>query len=175
MSNIMLDLETLGNGSDAVIIAIGAVKFDPKTGFVGDGFYELVHPKSCTDIGLKMDSSTVMWWLKQSHEARGAFADESKMRPLPEVLEEFATWVEDREKALVWGNGANFDNVILSNAYKAVNQPQPWPYWGDRCYRTISALRKDIKRNRVGTHHNALDDATTQAQHLLEILAGIRG
>lgn len=173
MKNIMLDLETLGNGNDAVILSIGAVKFDPKTNTLGDEYYQLIQPKTCTDAGLKMDTSTVMWWFKQSHEARAAFANESDMHPLADVLDDFANWIGDHTTALIWGNGANFDNVILSNAYKACGKATPWPYWGDRCYRTVSSLKRDIKRQRIGTHHNALDDAKTQAQHLMDILAGL--
>lgn len=173
MNNIMLDLETLGNGSDAAIIAIGAVKFDPATGEMGDIFHELIDPESCTAAGLKIDASTFMWWMKQSAEARAVFDDKDKFLPLAQVLYKFWDFVGDTKRALVWGNGANFDNVILANAYKAAGQEQPWPYWGDRCYRTIAALRKDIKRVRVGTHHNALNDATTQAQHLMEILRSL--
>ena len=32
MSEVMVDLETLGNGSNAAIISIGAVGFDPASG-----------------------------------------------------------------------------------------------------------------------------------------------
>jgi len=172
MNNIMLDLETLGNGSDAAMLAIGAVKFDVYDG-LGEEFYLIIDPQTCVDAGLKIDASTVMWWMKQSHEARLAFNDQSKMVPLIGALLDFSNWVGDKKNSLIWGNGANFDNVILSNAYKATGMVQPWPYWGDRCYRTIAALKKDIKLNRVGTHHNALDDAKTQAEHLSQILRSI--
>ena len=40
MKNIMIDLETLGNRSDAVILSLGAVKFDLTSGKIDDqGFY----------------------------------------------------------------------------------------------------------------------------------------
>ena len=66
----------------------------------------------------------------------------------------------------VWGNGATFDNVILSNAYKAAGMEQPWKFWDDRCYRTVKGLLPDIKIERLGTHHNAVYDAMSQARHL---------
>jgi DNA polymerase III epsilon subunit-like protein len=42
MIDVMLDLETMGNGPRAAIVAIGAVEFDPDTGTVGERFYRAV-------------------------------------------------------------------------------------------------------------------------------------
>ena len=168
---VMVDLETLGSGSNAVIISIGAVEFDPVTAIIGREFCENVNPQSCVDLGLKMDADTVMWWMKQTTEARSAFKNPG--RHLSAVLLDFATWFPDG--ATLWGNGATFDNVILSNAYKSAGLKQPWPYWGDRCYRTLKNLRQDIAMARTGTHHNALDDAKSQAQHAIQILQAMKG
>lgn len=70
-TNIMLDLETLGNRSGAVIVAIGAVEFHG--GEIIKEFYQRVDAESCVALGLKMDVSTVMWWLGQMRRqaARG--------------------------------------------------------------------------------------------------------
>lgn len=172
MTNIMLDLETLGNGTNAVIIAIGAVQFD-HTG-LGQTFYTTVDPQSCVDLGMKMDVSTVMWWMKQSDAARKAF--DQAGTPILGALHNFADYVKDCAggSAEVWGNGATFDNVILGNAYALASLPKPWPYWGDRCHRTLKNLYPHITFDKVGTAHNALDDAVSQALHASKILAHIR-
>jgi len=172
MNNIMLDLETLGKSSNAVIIAIGAVQFD-HTG-LGQTFYTTVDPQSSVDLGMKMDVSTVMWWMKQSDAARAAF--DRAGAPILTALHNFADYVKDcaGDKAEVWGNGATFDNVILGNAYELASLPKPWPYWGDRCHRTLKNLYPQIAAGKVGTAHNALDDAVSQAHHASKILAHIR-
>jgi len=169
MSEVMVDLETLGNGSNAVIISIGAVAFDPASGQIQSEFYTNVEPQSCVDAGLKMDVSTVMWWMKQSDEARAAFTKPAV--PIEIALDIFKAWYP--QGAGMWGNGATFDNVILDNAYKACNITRPWHYTKDRCYRTLKALRPDIKQDRVGTHHNALDDAKFQALHACKLLRSL--
>lgn len=169
MKNVMVDLETLGNGSNAVIISIGAVAFDVDAG-LGDAFYMRVDPQTCEEAGLKMDVSTVMWWMQQSDAARSAFKGSGAM-PLEFVLGEFASWYP--RDATLWGNGATFDNVILSNAYLAVKGKRPWEFWNDRCYRTLKSLRPDVKMVRAGTHHNALDDAKDQAVHAIAILKAL--
>jgi exodeoxyribonuclease VIII len=173
MKDIMLDLETMGAGPHAAIIAIGAVEFDLNR--VGERFYETVDLESSVNCGGVIDASTVMWWMKQSQEARAAFA--GKNIPLPDALIRFASWLENRapKKDLkIWGNGASFDNVILSSAYSKVGIDQPWVYYGDRCYRTMKGLHPEIKLNRIGTYHNAVNDAESQALHLIDILRVVR-
>lgn len=167
--HVMVDLETLGNGSNSVIISIGAVAFNlDKNETFTNTFYSVTNPQSCIDVGLKMDASTVMWWMRQSEEARKAFAKEGY--PLPQELINFSNWYPDGAK--FWGNGATFDNVILSNAYAACKIKKPWGYADDRCYRTVKALYPDVKVERVGVYHNAVDDAVTQAKHLVAMLGG---
>jgi len=72
--------------------------------------------------------------------------------------------------ATLWGNGSTFDNVILSNAYRAIGVKQPWDFWNDRCYRTLKSLYPHVKLERSGVAHNALDDAKSQAMHAVRII-----
>jgi len=68
--HIMIDLETMGTRPDAPIIAIGAVSFDVDTDWVWRTFYVNIDLQSAVSAGAKIDPSTVMWWMKQSDEAR---------------------------------------------------------------------------------------------------------
>lgn len=164
--HIMIDLETMGNTPDAPIVAIGACRFD-KNGVSEDTFYQKVSLESAVESGAKMDASTVIWWMKQSDEARKEIT--SGKDDLWEVLCDFTAWVRsDDDLSGVWGNGAAFDNVILTQTYRRMGQKAPWPFWLDRCYRTMKSL-SDVELVRSGTHHHALDDAVTQAKHLIAI------
>lgn len=163
---IMLDLETMGTAGDSAIIAIGAVAFDSLS-IIGR-FYTNVNLQSCIDLGMKVDGSTVIWWMGQSDQARSIFSDKSPH--LNESLTEFTNWFNSVNGDEVWGNGASFDNVILSTAYNKAGLAQPWKFWNDRCYRTVKNMNPSIKLNRVGTYHNAVDDAESQALHLIDIL-----
>ena len=163
----MLDLETLGNKPGSVIVAIGAVKFG--NGGIIDSFYVRVDAESCVAAGLKLDVSTVLWWLTQSDAARLEITKPGQL--LTAVLICFAEWVGDKD-AEVWGSGAAFDNALLAAAYDATGTPRPWKFSNDRCYRTVKNLYPDVPLARAGTHHNALDDAESQARHLMLILSG---
>ncbi|OQX34094.1 MAG: ATPase, partial [Oceanospirillales bacterium LUC14_002_19_P2] len=54
MKHAMIDLETMGNGSQAAIVAIGACFFDPVKGTVGNTFYQPVSLESAVSAGLIM-------------------------------------------------------------------------------------------------------------------------
>jgi exodeoxyribonuclease VIII len=121
-----------------------------------------------------MDASTVMWWMKQSDAARKTFNEPGCT--LIDALFQFSEWVTtETSDPEIWGNGATFDNVILSNAYEALGLERPWKYWADRCYRTMKAKYPQIVVEKIGTAHNALDDAKSQALHMSRILAHIKG
>lgn len=167
-NNIMLDLETMGTDSDAAIIAIGAVRFDTS---VKDSFYKVVNLQSSLDCGLTTSGDAILWWLKQEEKARQAITIEGVT--LRNALLEFSKWVG--KDALIWGNGATFDNVILANAYKKSALERPWHYSSNRCYRTLKSYYPDVAFQHVGVAHNALDDAQSQAIHLIKILKVMSG
>lgn len=165
----MADLETLGTRPGSVIISLGATKFD-ENGPYGEPFYMRIDMQSCVDAGMLIDVDTVKWWMKQSDAAREEFQKVSV--PITDALKDFTTWML-RDIKLgsfleLWGNGANFDNSLLGEAYRRCGLTQPWMFWNDRCYRTLKAMYPDIKMpKREGTHHNALDDAISQVNHLI--------
>lgn len=168
--NVMVDLETLGKGPNAVIVSIGAAKFDALTGVSEDTFYVVVDPETSVAAGLEMDASTVVWWMSQREDARKVFQDPT-MIPLEAALTRFSAWYP--EGAALWGNGASFDNTILANAYSKTGITSPWKFWDDRCYRTLKNLSPALYHERMGTHHNALDDAIFQAEHAVKILTAL--
>lgn len=166
--HIMVDLETLGTSNDALILSLGACRFHPDSTEIVDSFYVKIDPASAQAYGLKIDVATVMWWMEQDAMARDALTDTDGQVDLVTALEGFAMWVGPDSLPL-WGNGATFDNVLLRSAYKAIGMDCPWAFWDDRCYRTVKNLAPEIKLERAGVHHNALDDAISQAKHLQAI------
>lgn len=162
----MLDLETMGTRPNAPVIAIGAVMFDGNA--VLDEFYTNIDLESAVaEGGAIVDPKTVLWWMEQSGEARSALR--GNKRNILTALYEFRDWLKPNEPDGVWGNGSNFDNVILAETYRRMNLTPPWAFWKDRCYRTMKNMYPQIAMDHVGVHHNALDDAKSQALHLIRI------
>lgn len=182
MKHVMLDLETMGNGSRAAIVAIGACEFDPVgVGVLIDSshwFYQQITLQSSVDAGLDIDANTVLWWLQQSDAARKSTFEGDKLWPLGDALHSFSQWMAPFGKdAAVWGNASTFDNVIIRSAYKAVKLPVPWGFRGDKCYRTVINLLPEPRRpafERSGIAHNALDDAINQALYLQKVYKELR-
>lgn len=172
---IMLDLETLSTRSNAAVVAIGAAAFD-RTGVSEYQFYRVITPRSAEKAGLHISSDTFAWWCAQSDTARSLFADKAAIA-LPEALHEFSAWCNKVKVDEMWGNGSDFDNVILSSAYEAVEAWRPWKHDQNRCYRTLKAMVSPEVQNAlwnkhfVGVHHHALDDAVRQANIAVEIFA----
>lgn len=172
MLDVMLDLETMGTAPMAPIIAIGAVLFDAKAGTLGESFYTAVNLESAVQAGAVLDPATVLWWLRQSDEARAAVTRDDALH-LSAALLMFCQWIDkhsDASTVRMWGNGASFDNTILAQAYRMAQLAAPWRYYNDRCYRTLKALHPDVPVERTGTHHHALHDAQTQARHAIALL-----
>lgn len=178
-NHVMIDLETMGTGNKAAIVSIGAAKFNLEDGIV-DTFHVGVELASNKAVGMEIDAGTVMWWLNEDRaEARKAWLALDKVE-LVEALYGFASWlssapetqIEADDIVGVWGNGATFDNVILRNAYAGAGIECPWPFWKDRCFRTMKAQWTGYLPQRKGTHHAALDDAIWQAEALRTIWQG---
>lgn len=165
MIQVMVDLETMSQRSNASIASIGAVKFE--NGLIIDKFYCTVDIKSCKEVGLNIQKETVEWWSKQDPRALAELRKNNIS--IQDALHDFAGWYGTKSLP-TWGNGASFDNVILSNAYLAIDEERPWKFWHDRCYRTIKAIIEIPEDDRQGMYHNALDDAMHQTKHLIKIL-----
>lgn len=166
--HVMIDLETWGTGPDAAIISIGACIFVPTTSEIVDRLHVLISAESNQDFGRKIEAATVMWWMSPDRDVPRKRWVEADKVDLWSALEGFAQWCPD---VPVWGNGATFDNAILSSAYKTVGLDQPWKFWNDRCYRTLKNLAPEVRLVREGEHHDALDDAVSQARHMQTIVA----
>lgn len=176
-THFVIDLETMGQGQKAAIVAIGAVRI--LQGQLAGEFYCLVDLESSLSWGLEADASTIQWWLKQSAEARAQVDGSTPGVILPEALSRLERFIlsgptgaQLNTDPFVWGNGATFDNVRLTSAYTACGMESPWPFRHDRDLRTLLALYPEAKAvgNFEGTRHHALHDARHEAKQLIAAL-----
>jgi len=180
MNNVMLDLETMGKGPSAAIVTIGAVFFDPMTGELGAEFEAHIDLRDSARFG-EIDHDTVLWWLRQSDDARAALKPSGKSQQLDDALWGLYEWMVNGSEGndgnlKVWGNGASFDDVILRNACQQTRVPPAWSYWNDRDVRTVVDMGRDLlgfdpKKDMPfeGVAHRALDDAKHQARYVSAI------
>lgn len=175
IKHVMVDLETWGK--KGFIVSIGAAEFDPWGTGVKETFHQAIHPASVERCGFRPDAETLLWWMASYNAAgREAWLSLPKV-DLDEALIGFQTWCEQKlavkpAELVIWGNGATFDNVILKNAFDALQFETPWGFKGDGCFRTLKRMAPGIERPEgLGLAHDALADAVTQAHWMQKIVA----
>jgi exodeoxyribonuclease VIII len=166
MEHITFDLETLGNGTNAPIVQIGAVKFTDD-GTITDTFLRNIDLESLEGLGFHIDYNTLSWWFNQSPEAiKSVFGEELDRVSLSNALYQFQIWIGKTADYYYWSH-ATFDPPILKNNYKAVGKNIPIPFRLHVDIRTLSLLGGKITIDRGDLiHHNALDDCIHQANYI---------
>ncbi|KFC90295.1 exonuclease [Leclercia adecarboxylata] len=178
-THLMVDLETMGKKPGAPIVSIGAVFFDPSSGKTGAEFYQVINLESSMSFGARPDASTILWWLKQSSEARSAIVVDDTVGLL-EALELFLDFIAENaangsRTVQLWGNGSSFDCSLLEAAFELADTPFPIPHWNYRDVRTVVELGKAVGLNSryeipfEGDQHNALADARHQVKYVSAI------
>ena len=176
----MVDLETLGTDSNAIILTIGAIPFAPDGTHLVEPesyFYEKVNLNSYNEYKnneFSIDWGTLIWWLKQDSEPlREAFLDTPRY-PIWDVMQDFVNWINiicdmcGDHNVNIWSHGKDFDVVLLENAFKICNIDCPWDYVDTRDTRTLYALA-GVDMNCVGIPggykaHNAIGDCLKQIE-----------
>lgn len=172
MKHVMIDLETLGTTADAVIMSIGAVKFDLESSDIDDaGFYASISIESNQSYGRVIDEDTLLFWLDQSAEARQVFTEPKQS--LDAGLAALSDWF-GHNKRYVWSNGASFDIPMLEHAYRKLGWEAPWEFWNSRCVRTYKSLPCADRVAKLANDHNALRDAVNQARYVQAIHAQLK-
>lgn len=162
----MLDIETLGNSHNAVIVSIAAAQFDPHGSGTIAEFSINVNPADAQSRGLTIDASTVMWWLTQSDAARRSITGGDALDFALAALAEFVINIEAKfgGRVIVWANSPAFDIAIINSALKAVQHEPIFEFRNERDFRTISQLFPEIAKAHVreGTAHEAISDVRNQ-------------
>lgn len=163
--NIMLDIETLSTKTNALVLTIGVVKFDPFSDELHDG----LHIKLSIDEQISLNRSvlkdTVVWWESQDKEIiEQTFSPENRIS-VREGLLQLTEYINSANIGNIWGQGYGFDMTVLSSLYEDVWLEVPWKFYQERDSRTLFSLLPEDPRPQEAkkTLHNALSDAYYQA------------
>jgi len=173
---VVIDFETCDTSPNAQVLTMGATLFNPTTISSVDElsrntFYaEFKEQKNRT---LSID--TLAWWMQQTRKAQQtAFEGLHKIQPA-EILTNFNKWLQDKKATHLVGNGASFDNPILSSLYRQYDIKPTLPFWCDLDLRTMKWLEGGDKPKWPAglIAHNAAHDAIYEAmqfQHIYKTL-----
>lgn len=164
---LMLDLETMGDTSDAAIVSIAAVQFNIETGETGKTFYERVDLENSMANGGKASARTIKWWLMQNESAKIEFLKSGL--PLVKVLDGLI--YNFHSGAEVFSKGPAFDMPILKNAFANTHLHYPFNHRLERCVRTYISLNPELA-NAIpfeGIPHHALHDCYHQIKQVCAV------
>lgn len=180
---VMVDMETIGTETDATIVQIGLVAFDPNT--VGK-FHSKANIFVDINQGRRIDPQTLKWWLgdKGNPELFVKLVTSPGSMALPEALLKVSMFYNAANAQEIWANSPSFDVAILNSAYRKHTLRSPFHFRGERCYRTMVNVlgislgeikERCLSLGIVGTVHNALDDAVHQAVGIQMCYEKMRG
>lgn len=172
-TDLMIDIETLGTGSNAHVLSIGMVWFD--INHPDEPLIELpiIYP-SMDQPRSQIDGDTVRWWMNQSNAAKQVFANTVERVALSSAA---ATIVEATENASrIWAKDPDFDCVILANFTRNyLSHTIKWPFYRNRSVRTMLDVYPQAKELPFeGVEHNALADAVHQAKQMQSVFTYLK-
>lgn len=171
--DIVIDIETMSTGNDAVIVSIGALVFNRAD--TPGKFIDQIEMKIDVEnqVGRVVDPSTVLWWMRPDMEdaRKAAFTKMDRRLRLGLALKNLDDFIAKHKINECWGCSPSFDMSILQHAYRQHKQEFPVPFWKWSCIRTVESFfygkntRKPGGENWLdGTAHDALDDCKMEAQ-----------
>jgi hypothetical protein len=170
--DVMLDIESFGNGRNACMVQIGAIYFDRLTGDNGKKIKINFDAREMQRMGADLDADTVYWWLLQNPEAQRSVCDNprSDIRAALLELDQFL-----KHAQMIWSH-ASFDFPIVQETFKRAALKPTFPFRASRDIRTLLDLAgtdyKAIKRE--GVHHDALGDCEHQIKYCVPAFVALQ-
>lgn len=180
LTDVSIDIKTLGKRYGAAVLSIGAASFNRHTGNLGPNYYVKVHLEDALRFG-HTDAKTLQWWAQQGQVANKhvfGLGGEHLTRAL-QGLNAYLNGLP--ANVCVWGNGPTFDMTLLEGMYHATGIECPWNnervHWNVRDLRTLIDVADFDKKTIpfTGTPHYALDDAVHQAKIAVACFHKLRG
>jgi hypothetical protein len=188
-----VDIETLATSSNAVVLTIGIVVFDPNEQDTVEQLtsraLEVAVPVAPQlAAGRIIDPATLAWWFEQSDAARKsvipAFREEIDVGSVPSVLGPIALYVSQQTqgRGCFWANPPTFDLAILDSLYSMFGLGLfVRDHRAGRDVRTLLRTVGEIHPSfdpwpsgSALTAHSAKDDAVAQALAVQRAKAALR-
>lgn len=170
LPDIMVDLETTGTQPEhSNIIQIAAVKFDHRTGEVGDHFDRCLLPLPSR----YWDEDTRKWWSGMPTILDGIWR---RMEPPNQVLMDFAHFAQG--SPVMWAKPVSFEFPFITSYYRELGLMNPFHFrlamdqnsFIRARYFPEEAPRVEKELEFTGQEHNALHDVFHQIKTVLTVI-----
>lgn len=173
MTDVMVDIESFGNGKNACIVQVGAIYFDRQTGELGESYAANIDARTAVSSGAELDADTVYWWLSQGADAIKSITAQP-LQDIRVVMNQLNGFLCDAKA--IWSH-ATFDFVVLTETYRRLEIKPRFHYRACRDIRTLVDMAGVSTKSfvREGIHHSALDDCKYQITYCVEALKRLSG
>lgn len=181
ITDVVVDIETLGTRPGDSIVQIAVVGFDRnREHYDGELLISVSVPLAKSEANATAD--TLAWWFLQNEEAKNCLlhGNQVSSRVVDGEVQMLAVFMMAAEEEPIksckwWGNSHSFDLVLLEAALSKVYKAgKPWDFRKERCYRTLEAeTPKCFVRERTTATHVAVNDAMYEAECLYYLLRSI--
>lgn len=183
ITDVVVDIETLGTRPGDSIVQIAGVGFDRNApSFLGQLIISVSVPLAKSEnVGT---ASTLDWWFNQSNAAQAVLllgnSDFNEVSTSESsMLFEFMRQVKSTkiQKCCWWGNSHSFDLVLIEAALKKLcYEDKPWDFRKERCFRTLKIEMPFVSLpENTTTKHIAVNDAMYEAECLFLLLKALHG
>lgn len=161
MTDVMIDIETAGDCDNAIVLTLGAAKFDPNSlSGPGDSLYMRIDIEEQEQLGRVRTDSTMAWWDTQPIDVREEAWSPYDRHSVNDALSQLQSFVKG--SSAIWSQGPLFDIIILQHLYQQIGLRKPWRYNAIRDSRTLFKTVGDFRDRSTQGLHNALVDAHHQ-------------
>lgn len=163
MSDIMLDIETLGHITNSMIAQVSLVKFN-RDGTIHESLSVNINTEQQRNLGLEYTESTMTWWQNTNPDLLKKLLTENVL-DIKDALSKIIKFISKDD--IIWCH-ATFDIPILANLFNKANTMIPWGYKNIRDIRTLIDLSNiDLSTYDWDTNktHNALNDCIFQIKY----------
>jgi hypothetical protein len=176
MKDLMIDIETLGTGSNAVMIQLSGVFFDPGTKKAGRVFDRCLGVDDSVAKGFEKDKSTEQWWKEQNQDIFNGIINRGEdCRTVMKDFLDFSICPIAGDPPRIWSH-ATFDFVIVNN-YLSKLGFRKLDFRKAMDIRTLTYL-SDLDTSCYdwdNKTHNALDDCLFQINYCSDAINIIKG
>lgn len=173
-TDVMIDIETMGTRSNAAILSIGMLEFDPATAKFGREIEVVFSPQAVQhqlDAGATVTFDTFKWWITEAASMLPQLLEVGKdMRDWHCGLVDVRVFCMNRQR--IWAQGPHFDIAILNSSWRldAANDGGDIisDHWKVRDCRTLAEASGVFAKRVKGQHHNALQDCRAQANAVIQ-------
>lgn len=167
--HLMIDIETLGTGPDAVVLSCAMIPFGATVDELGKPVKFGISKDEQIEVGRVIDASTAVWWMKQAPAAIAVMAEmQENAVPLSRARGIIAETINLGYEG-IWANDPDFDCTILRSLCPDIK----WPFWMNRSVRTAKmiAQNSDIDLSHIvnPNAHDPEQDCYTQIRQVMEV------